>query len=726
MAFPVNIFVPRNWPKMLGRTVDADGAFRFATCLAISRVLLPIKYSYQLSILLFKGWNVPEGYASSFFTECHPYNVDIRRVFLAQFFIDGGFTKAELEYGREHTMVSARTGDSVFVDVKAVSKKEVKHESYEGEWDIDSLYGTDVLEVLARGGDVSACITSKKPYRYWWQAFNRAMHKLMGFFPHYTAASDYDTEPCTVWPYVLGESPDGMTAKGFKDLLTPWRDKADAEKDVFVREGEARLMTPADINFSGVFRSEDENVNPYQTLRFVWRSLAKEIGFMKAYEQKRTPRWRFEKGLDRYWRGETEAKFSKKNRLLQLSHDWKGEVSAWRDEFPYHGLSAMIAYLDYFEQKNVGYAIRTYQCDKLDDFYLEEITITNELRADGDWCMIGSASIPADGGTVWEDLNVKSFFGPVKESHKRESKDTTNISASVVRNSPQVMMEVNNESRILSGLNLGSVDQVGYNNRGVWRWERSNGGSDGFEKYLECRDANAFAAWINARLRALCESSEVVIYGAASWVSTGITSHCKLTYASESESNTIPVTREAYYEHVDIPYIVYDGKPGGREEYYFLRTTKGCRIAKMNDHGIFARVEAEVDMPGSYEIPATPPGNEAIQAKITAVPMDIYEVELSNDLENEGLEVYSNGQYETTLPLPIIRNKVSGQIVFPPTEILNPDGSVVLEDIPFQFSTEIQDSNKYPEERADFSYLESIKTMQIVKYSERVLETERA
>ena len=364
MALKLNLREAIRWPEKLARDVDVDGAFRVGAILAAMRVIAPSAKHEDGFSWHFSQTSYPPDFAAAYDTD-----VDAYRAMGALFIWDGGESTIQGDYvkpGDVFNLSPVKAGEMVFRDVWERGPADGS----------SSGYG---IEKMAKRGEVHSCLASAYAYRYWWQAFNRAVYQLTESYPLLSRnitleilnfneyGSPFWTTIDTSYralPFSFGMGPNGEAVMTPDDLCTGWMSAEAARDFVKVPKDKPWLVTAEDIDFSGVFAigQDDDRRNE---LRNQWLALAGLAGFGSyVSEDSFVERLKFKDGLTNYWRGETEPKYGG-GVLAQLSTDWRGRANSWRDEFPYHGFAAMLAYLEYFERRNVGYAITCELIDRI-------------------------------------------------------------------------------------------------------------------------------------------------------------------------------------------------------------------------------------------------------------------------------------------------------------------------------------------------------------------------
>lgn len=324
MAAIINTESPFSYRAPLSRLLDADLAFRFSACLAVSRVVLPQNPRWR-STSAFSGTSVAA-----------------HDVLLALYDAQSAF------------MVSAAQNP------------------YR-----DAHNGTTVT--------IPQQMSSERPYRLWWQAFNRAMYYLLGvawrssddaaMFPCADIVYDADTPYAyrvDLHPYCLSATPGGVASLTPDQLATGgWINNADAALLVKVAADsrEPYLITAGDIDFSFIDSDlYDGRDAPAYSLRALFYDACCAIGltsYLPDPDDYLMPHYSdrgydFAQNAARYWPAplpdyDLSAMFRAKNLKESASYMWDGDASHWNQEFPYHGFCAMVAMLRYFESVNAGF-----------------------------------------------------------------------------------------------------------------------------------------------------------------------------------------------------------------------------------------------------------------------------------------------------------------------------------------------------------------------------------
>lgn len=350
MACRLNTKTAFQWPAKLSRILDVDAAFRHLTCLAAVRCCEMGRPGVDWIAKVVNGDKTVWPYEDPINLQ----NVHAANILGAAFLWDGG-SQTLVNYASNDVYVSATPGDAVFQDgptrsdVHVATTPETKDED------------------LADAGAPLCMIGSKYPFRFWWQACNRAMWQLVREFP-LGQVYDGDGNTCQVLPLCLAELPSGTDVTGPDDLLVPWTSLTGASSVVEVNAGERWLLSPSDIDFGTDFLAFAQPTNT-NALRDAWRLRAAAVGFdnlVPAASQDSFSRPVFSVDVARWWRGKTGPEIDTQNgRLKQLTGAWSGASSVWADEFPYHGYSAFAAVLDYLESSNAGFALASEAWDAL-------------------------------------------------------------------------------------------------------------------------------------------------------------------------------------------------------------------------------------------------------------------------------------------------------------------------------------------------------------------------
>lgn len=379
MNLRINLNEPINWPnaivgKFLERPVDADAIFRRATILAVMRNVAPVRngtdeynYSFNWFDRHLESSDYPPLFAPMSLESCDP-----GAAMGALFRWDGGISET-IEHDADPLRGFARWGavtpgetffDFVVPNIERTSS---------GAW---------TLEKAAKRGDVHACFAAHEPYRYWWRSFNKAIFNLTEEFPNHTLGE------CQILPYHFAGLPRGCTAKTFSSLRVDWtyhiegycRAKglsvpgtAEEREEFLAAHGDEVaeglmvippdtwwLMTAADFAKYDLFTNDEDDLKKNgDALRSLFEGFAHAVGFTAYADRSTTALMRpipFVNYIEPYWLLDSPPLF-KDNRLLQLDGNWSGAGDEWRGEFPAHGYAAMLAWLNYFEESNGGFAI---------------------------------------------------------------------------------------------------------------------------------------------------------------------------------------------------------------------------------------------------------------------------------------------------------------------------------------------------------------------------------
>lgn len=725
MALKINLKAACKWPEKLARAIDVDGAFRIGALLAAMRVIAPRGRGDGFERHFGDATYPPD------FAEVDAGSVDAYRAMGALFIWDGGESTIQGNYvkpGDVFDLSPVKAGELVFQDV----------------WERGIGPGSPSgysIERMAPRGEVHSCFASQFPYRYWWHAFNRAVKELTKASPRYNRSvyipgygdefsEEYSPGVDTsieVYPYVFSHTPTGGAALTPDDLCTGWVDLESAENITKVSESMPWLLTAEDIDFGGVFVAEDDDKRSHP-LRTLWASFANAIGFGNyVSEGAVVDRSAFKDGIETFWRGETEPKYGG-GRLAQLETDWLGAGDEWRDEFPYHGLSAMLAYLEYFERRNIGFAVA---CDHIDTLYaIEHFSKSWFWRRKAQF----ELSIPAYG---FDDIEIGTFaireldWGEVEKSEPEEwdyrhpsahaSRGRSNITASA--------LPMDKESIDFYVTTLYRADE-----EGLWlAW--CDGDNNAFECFL-----NGGAAAMEERLNelaaeALNEADEESLKGSLT------------VYAALSaESSLRRVVNRAWHDldafgnfgaipAEDMPYAprLSDFYSSDYRRYFFLRTSRSCAIAKQYNFNIAAKLNAEVGIPANGELPPilSDPGQDDGTIKVTLKGTDEkrFEVEESPHGERMLFDVDIPGRRETVEgPLPYIyANTAHGRVlVFPPeadpvnsyeVRLSVPSRGVAVVEVDSKPTVEMSGEDFF----SNTSKLEYLRSISFEKYDENVI-----
>ena len=212
-------------------------------------------------------------------------------------------------------------------------------------------------------------IKDAQPYRVWWSVFNRAIAYLL-------SASNW----------CLAVSPSGRRLYSIADIpAVGWKDIDEAADYAYNLDNYTPwLCTAADIDFgAGFFGSaySAPHGGGKNAMRSAAASMAAGAGFTSLFPAIPTDvqiaAWglSFSGFLPSYWRGDTAAAVQD-GTLKQLSSaDSSG--FRWRDEFPYHGLCALVAALDYFETARGGVVWATANYSGYDNHYIRSTLSTS-------------------------------------------------------------------------------------------------------------------------------------------------------------------------------------------------------------------------------------------------------------------------------------------------------------------------------------------------------------
>lgn len=619
MAFKLDLTSPFTWPAKLARKLDVDGAFRRGALLAAMRVLAPRCHQDEFINQFGADWYIDN--AEDFSVT----NCDAFRAMNTFFLWDEGSSGADVLEG-EYYLWGDSPGENVFVDVIPRSSGHF-NEPYD-------------VETAAKRGDVFSCLGSKKPYRYWWQAFNRAIHKLTTSYPNYEEEAEFEFpnpdyypippqyppwwEPpfdnpkylyeygtIKVYPYSFSHLPDGTEVYSPDKLLVDWISLDDAAKKVVVPDNKHFLLAAENIDFSGVFytkKKERENLfNPLQTL---WRDYAYQIGLHKYVSKNaKTDEVSYKDSIAKYWRGESVAKF-KDNRLMQLWGDWQGDSRYWRDEKPYHGLAAMLGYLEYFEKRNVGFAITCDVNDKLKEmghtwrYKSRHFTATMELPFnswDEDW------SYEVDVKSVLANLSENTDLAVDEESSSKKTPYAlNNMSRAIV---PKVTTDVGGVGMYVETIHKATPEnaaQFGY----AWFCDAGNYRSDtrAFAAYLR-EGVEGMTAALNARANQAAqdaiEAGDVEPFTVTVTLSMTGRVEAETPDADQDWSENDVVVNgilggadgDAWTLNTStggLPLIPDKRKVELNSRYFFIETSKSCAIKKAGTFNIPGRLKEEV------------------------------------------------------------------------------------------------------------------------------------
>lgn len=379
MNLRINLNEPVNWPNVIAgnflkRPVDADAIFRRATILAVMRNVAPVRngtdeynYSFNWFERHLESSEYPPLFAPMSLQECDP-----GAAMGALFRWDGGISET-IEHNadpiRGFAHWGAVTPGETFFDFVVPNIERTSSSAW-------------TLEKAAKRGDVHACFAAHEPYRYWWRSFNKAIFNLTEEFPNHTLGE------CQILPYHFAALPRGCTAKKFSSLLVDWtyhiegycRQKglsvpgtAEEREEFLAAYGDEVaeglkvippdtwwLMTAADFAKYGLFTDDEDDLKKNgNALRSLFEGFAHAVGFSAYADRSTTALMRpipFVAYIDPYWLLDSPPRF-KDFRLTQLDGNWSGTGDEWRGEFPAHGYAAMLAWLNYFEEANGGFAI---------------------------------------------------------------------------------------------------------------------------------------------------------------------------------------------------------------------------------------------------------------------------------------------------------------------------------------------------------------------------------
>lgn len=725
MAFKINLKAACKWPEKLSRAIDVDGAFRMGALLAAMRVIAPRGRGDGFDRHFSDASYPPD------FAEVDARNVDAYRAMGALFIWDGGESTIQGDYvkpGDVFDLSPVKAGEIVFRDV----------------WERDIGPGSPSgysIERMALRGEVHSCFASQFPYRYWWHAFNRAIKELTTASPRYNRSvyipgygDEYSEEyspgvdtSIEIFPYVFSHTPTGVAALTPDDLCTGWVDLESTENTTKVSESMPWLLTAEDIDFGGVFVAEDDDKRSHP-LRTLWASFANAIGFGNyVSEDAVVDRSVFKDGIETFWRGETEPRYGD-DRLAQLEKDWQGIGDEWRDEFPYHGLSAMLAYLEYFERRNIGFAMA---CD-----YIDQIRKIQHFSKSCFWERKVSFEVPIPAyGT--EDIEIGTY--PIKdlnwgevEKNEHENWHYDHPYAHASRSRPKVAASALAADKESIGFYVTTLYRDAES--GFWSaW--CDGDNNAFECFL-----NGGAAAMEDRLNELAAEA----LGAADEESLIGT---MTVYASLSADSSITRVDERDWHDLgafgtfaeipsdDMPFArrLLDTYSSEYRRYFFLRTSFSCAIAKQYNFNIAAKLNAEVGIPSSGELSPilTDPGQNDGTIKVTlkGTAEKLFEVVESPLGERMSFFIDLPDRSETVEgPLPYIyANTAHGRVlVFPPeTEPVNsyelslvvPSRGVAVVEVDSKPSEEMSDEDFF----SNSSRLEFLRSIAFMKYDENVI-----
>lgn len=710
MALKLDLTKAITLPYKLARPIDIDGAFRSGALLAAMRVIAPCGRGDGFERHFGDATYPPD------FAAADARDVDAYRAMGALFAWDGGESTArdpDSEDGA--TLTEVKSGDMVFQDVWRKVERLCP-----GGYD---------LETAARRGEVHSCLASKHPYRYWWNAFNRAVYELTKAFPVYErSTTTEDDEPydvtIEVLPYVLSHTPAGEPALTPDDLCTPWIDLESAKNLQKVGKDTYWLLTAEDINFKDFFYSGNEDKRVHH-LRSRWMALADAIGFKKyVNEDNFVERSNFRRSLDEYWRGKSPARYGP-SRLAQLERGWRGVGDEWGDAFPYHGLAALLAYLEYFERRNVGFAVL---CDFIDQIRdVEHYSISRYWKRKAQL----EITIPIYGSEdiELEPININELdWGEVEKSettgHKYRPAKAEASRLRPILSATALPMGTDPVTFYATTLNKDA--ETGY-----WMaW------CDGDNNPFECFLSGGVAAMedrLNEMAReALAEADEDSLVGT-------LTLNASLT----AESSTTKIWERDWHDqgifgdwrgikNDDLPYMphILDYYSGDYKRYFFIRTSHSCRIAKQYDFDIAARLNNEAGIPPSGDLypiltdPTTDKGKIRVTLKGTAEKF--FEVEESSQKMIYDIDLPNHSEkVEHTMPY-IYANTAHGrELVFPTIE---PTGSYeLILTIPKRGAASTEVESEPSEELSDDDFfiksskLEQLHSISFEKYDEFVI-----
>lgn len=709
MAYNLDLTRARAWPDVLARPVDIDGAFRFAAILAAHRVIAPVKPG--------------DGFARHFDSEIYPpdfatadkYAVDAYRAMAALFRWDGGTSGVDAHDPDPELgwceFAAVTPGERVFTDVMT-----------RGAIGSASPYE---IESAARRGEVNSCLASAFPYRYWWSAYNRACHQLMHAWPlggipnakwepYYVDDESYVGSAyvdLTILPYSFAKPPSGESAITVDDLLTYWMSHESAAELRKVAEGDMWLATAEDIDFSGVFwRTQADERN--NRLRAVWQALAHEVGFTNYASVEVTSRWGWLDAMPNFWRGASQPKYAD-DLLAQLetdwagyAGDWRGGRDPWRDEFPYHGFSAQLAYLEYFEKHNIGFAIESAGLDVINA--VRPQIVVNELRAETEE-MTFELSLDTD-----FTIDVGGFGEPVLERKEvtdvepREPYAQVSVSAPTVSHS--FIAEITTELNVVT-MSYGLLP----NEWVVFLWERD----EPFGVYMDTGDVAALGAALN----------QIAIDNI-----TGITARGRFRWSSDSRVVTPPddldehmLARELWDVTEDTRPVLFDNEQDST--VYFLRTTNSCRICRATSHALRSQLMAEADVPPPGEIAPLTLGTETITAHFTTLTSDLIIATADPTRTIKIFNIWTNEYIERPMPIISKRQGDGSYTQIFPIEAMDgapesgyADEYVTVGSLSAGLEIEISDSNEY-ETFSRSARLETLRSLTFVKFPERRLAT---
>lgn len=726
MAFKINLKAACKWPEKLSRAIDVDGAFRIGALLAAMRVIAPRKTGDGFE----RQFEKSENYAPDF-APADAYNVDAYRVMGALFEWDGGESYIVGNYtkpGDVFSLSPVKAGELVFQDVWERGPADGSSSGYD-------------IEKMAKRGEVHSCFASAFPYRYWWQAFNRALKELTKASPQYmrpvvvveyTEEGSGESFPETetsigILPYCFSHTPTGTPAMTPDDLCTGWVDLETAKTLKKITGNTPWLLTAEDIDFSGVFcgLDKDERTTP---LRSLWASMAHGIGFVNYIdEDAKVKRDIFKDGITTFWRGEIEVKYGA-GRLAQLKEDWQGRGDEWRDEFPYHALSSMLAYLDYFERYKIGFALT---CE-----YVDAILQIEHFSKSWIWRRSAQfeVSIPLYGT---EDIEIGTFN--IKDLNWSEIEKSE--SERWHYQHPQAHADLGRPDIGASALPIGEgaidfyVTTLYKNNGQTGPWTAwCDGDNNPFECYLN-GGASAMEARLNERaFQALSEADPTSLSGTLT-IFASCAADSSITRVVERSWNDLKAFRNwGYIPEDGLPYApnLADHYASDYLRYFFIRTSHSCAIAKQHNFNIAAKLNDEVGIPANGELlPAMPDISQddgTIKVTLKGIAEKMFEVQESPNGETMIFFVELPGRTEyIELPMPYIFSNTShGRVrVWPPEQ---PTQSLTEElrfMVPSRGVATVDVDSKPPETDINFtsksSRLEQIRSISFVKYDKNVI-----
>lgn len=704
MAFKINIKEAFNWPAKLARAIDVDGAFRLGALLAAMRVIAPRMTGDGFE----RQFEKSENYAPDF-APADAYNVDAYRVMGALFEWDGGESYIVGNYtqpGDVFSLSPVKAGELVFQDVWERGPADGS----------SSGYG---IEKMAKRGEVHSCFASAFPYRYWWQAFNRAVYQLTQAFPLLTKSED----EYRILPYSFSVGPNGEAVMTPDDLCTGWVSAEEAKELVKVPGDKAWLVTAEDIDFSGVFCTyqEDDRRNE---LRSQWATLASIAGFWSYIaEDSFVERLKFKDGIENYWRGETPPKYGS-GLLAQLSTDWRGRANSWRDEFPYHGLSSLLAYLSYFERQNLGFAITCSGVDRIR-------SIDHDVK---DWSAQRKVT-----------LNIStSLYSSTPEKIEYKIKELgwsdveTTLRESVRSMNPEAGASVSFGQFSAWGLLTGSpltfyVTELGTHDGMLEAW--CDGDGNPFEQFLN-GGAAAMEEELNRRAR------EAITDGAEEAEGTLTVE----VLCQGFSSLTLPDTRgedagKVYPKWDSIqpdnfPFIPWDYSMESNR-YFGIKTSHSSAVVKSGNFNICARLKNEAGITEATELlpilpnPATDEGEVTIE--LTRPDKMFYvEENPNNPMMSFLVDLPGQPMERVQKPMPsIFADDGSGlKQIFPPQPEEIGEHGIRLDYLVPASHVEVTVRSQRPEDEEDpsfrnYSRLEELTSLTFVRYAENVIYPDR-